>query len=74
MLYRNKGLALGYHIEEKFSIVHQLYKNKQIDHLKFALHNISPSLEGSFFIGGIPNEEHLTLPYKGVVKVDESLP
>lgn len=74
MLYRNKGLALGYHIEEKFSIIHQLYKNKQIEHLQFVFNNISPSLEGNFFIGGVPNEEHLTLPYKGVVKVDESLP
>ena len=75
MYYIDKGLALGYHIEEEFSIVHQLYKNKKIDHLKFAFHNIRDTAKSShFFIGGIPNEEHLTLPYKGVIKVDESLP
>ena len=75
MYYIDKGLALGYHIAEEFSIVHQLYKSKQIEHLQFAFHNIRDTARNShFFIGGVPNEEHLTLPYKGVVKVDESLP
>ena len=75
MYYIDKGLALGYHIAEEFSIVHQLYKNKKIDHLQFAFHNIRDTERNShFFIGGVPNEEHLALPYKGVVKVDESLP
>ena len=74
MYYKDKGLALGYHIkDESFSIVHQLYHKNIIEHLKFAFKNFNEQLE-QFFIGGVPNNEHLILPYKATIKVDETLP
>ena len=41
-LVRDAGIALGYHLKnESFSIVHQLYKDKVIDHLQFAFEDHS---------------------------------
>lgn len=72
---RDKGIALGYHYKnETYSIVHQLYNNKIIEHLQFSFHNIRSYLQGNFYIGGIPNNSHLSFPYKGIIKVREDLP
>ena len=72
--YADKGIGLGNKIEdESFSLVHQLYKNKKIGHLSFALEE-NANANGSIHFGGIPNEEHLKLPYKGYIKIDEELP
>ena len=74
MFIKDKGLALGYHIKDKsFSIVHQLYQRKTIKHLQFAFKDIGLN-SGKIYIGGIPNDEHLNLLYKAVIKVDETLP
>ena len=74
MYYKDLGLALGYHIKENsFSIVHKLYDNNFIDHLQFAFKNIKHESD-QFYIGGIPNNEHLNLPYKATIKVNETLP
>ena len=68
------GLALGYHIkDESFSILHQLYQKNIINHLQFSFKNFNEQLE-HFFIGGVPNNEHFSLPYKATIKVDETLP
>ena len=70
----DQGLALGYHIkDESFSIVHQLYHKNIIEHLKFAFKNLKGKSD-RFYIGGVPNNEHLNLPYKATIKVDETLP
>lgn len=72
--YADKGIGLGYKIEdESFSIVHQLYKNNKIAHLSFALEE-NTNNNGSIHFGGIPNDNHLILPYKGEIKIDEDLP
>ena len=69
------GFSFGLHyLNESFSIVHILYHSKQIEHLQFAFYNPIQSLNGTFYIGGIPNNTHLVLPYKGIIKVNESLP
>ena len=74
MYYKDKGLALGYHIkDESFSIVHQLYHKNIIEHLKFAFKNLKGKSD-RFYIGGVPNNEHLNLPYKATIKVYETLP
>lgn len=73
--FRDKGIALGYHYQdETFSIIHQLYKHKHIAHLQFAFHNIIYQLKGNFFIGGIPNDDHLNYHYKAEIKINEALP
>ena len=74
VLYKDQGLALGYHIkDESFSIVHQLYQKNIINHLQFAFKNLYRD-SGKLFFGGIPNNVHLSLPYKVTIKVDETLP
>ena len=68
-----KGIGLGYKIEdESFSLVHQLYKNNKIDHLSFAFEDRERN--GTVHFGGIPNDAHLKMPYKGYINIDESLP
>ena len=70
--FADKGIGLGNKIEdESFSLVHQLYKNKKIEQLSFAFEE---NANGSIHFGGIPNEEHLNLPYKGYIKIDKELP
>ena len=72
---RESGLALGYHIKnESFSIVHNLFSNKKIEKLQFAFYNLFNKEKGTLFIGGIPSDKHKELPYKGIAKVNETLP
>lgn len=50
------GLTLALNpTNDIFSIVHQLYKNKQINSLVYAFEPID-DLQGNFYIGGIPQE------------------
>ena len=68
-----KGIGLGHKIgDESFSLVHQLYKNNKIDHLSFALED--KERNGTIHFGGIPNDAHLKMPYKGYINIDEDLP
>ena len=68
-----KGIGLGYKIgDESFSLVHQLYKNNKIAHLSFALED--KERNGTIHFGGIPNDAHLKMPYKGYINIDEDLP
>ena len=70
---RDMGIALGYHSDnESFSIVNLLYKRNKIEKNQFAFN--TKEKEGNWLIGGIPNEEHMYSKYKGVIKVNESLP
>ena len=72
---RESGLALGFHIKnESFSIVHNLFSNKKIEKLQFAFYNLFNKEKGTLFIGGIPSDKHKELPYKGIAKVNETLP
>ena len=72
---RESGLALGYHIkDESFSIVHNLFFNKKIEKLQFAFYNLFNKDKGALYIGGIPSDKHKELPYKGIVRVNETLP
>ena len=68
------GLSFGYHYKnESFSIIHYFYNTHQIEHKQFAIHR--PSIDvGNLYIGGAPNNEHLSLPYKGVIQINEALP
>ena len=72
---KEQGIGLGYHMKnETYSLVHYLYNNKTIEHRQFAFYNIEESLKGQLFLGGVPNNAHLTLPFKAVIKVNETLP
>ena len=72
---RDAGFGLGLHFsDESYSIVHSLYKQKQISHLNFAFYNVIKGMNGHLYIGGVPNNKHTQLQYKGTIKIDESLP
>ena len=75
MYYKDHGLGLGLRFsDESFSVVHRLYRENAIQRLQFGFHNMNESLGGSFFIGGVPNDGHLQMKFKGVIKVNETLP
>ena len=71
---RDEGLSFSYPPLENYSIIHSLYTNHHIEHMQFSFHNIIDDLNSSFFIGGIPNNSHLNLPYYGIIPINESLP
>ena len=72
---QEKGIAFGYHYEKaSFSLVHNLYKNGIISKLQFTFHNSKRGLEGHLIIGDNPNDEHLSLPYQGIIKINKRLP
>ena len=72
---QEKGIAFGYHYEnDSFSIVHNLYKNGMINKLQFAFHNSQRGLKGHLIIGDIAKNEHLSLPYQGIIKSNKRLP
>ena len=71
---RDEGLSFSYPPVENYSIILAMYKNKHIEHMQFAFHNIKDDLNSSFYIGGVPDNSHLALPYHGVIPIDESLP
>ena len=74
--YQDYGIALGYHYKSKsFSLIDNLYESNQIDKKQFSFYNINeanPLSEMHIYFGGVPNNK--TYKYKGVIKVDESLP
>ena len=76
--FHNLGISLAYHYQdESFSFIHQLYKAKVILHLQFAFHNINeetPPDNRHVYIGGVPHNAHLSLPYKGIEKTRGDLP
>lgn len=62
------GISLSYKSDsESFSLIHSLYKNKQIDHLIFSLDYITNSIH----FGGVPNN---TMPYVGHCDIDKKQP
>ena len=68
---KRKRPLFGYHIiDESYSIVYNLYKTKVIDEYRFAFDQVKEKL----YLGGIPNNTHLTFPYKGILKINETLP
>ena len=68
--FRELGISLAYQPEdESFSLIHHLYKNKIIEHLKFAL-SINGN-KGMIHFGGYP-EEAMNLEYKGHCKIRDS--
>lgn len=68
----DQGIGLSYKFhDESFSFVHQLYNNKLIDHLKFAFKGDPDVQKGYIYFGGIPNNAHSILPYKGYCNVIE---
>ena len=54
--------------------MHNLFSNKKIEKLQFAFYNLFNKEKGTLFIGGIPSDKHKELPYKGIAKVNETLP
>ena len=38
------------------------------------MHNLRKRLNGNLYIGGVPNNEHIKMIYKGKLKVNETLP
>ena len=68
--YEAEGIGLAYKFQdESFSIIHQLYNNKYIDHMLFAfsvLKNV-----GTFYLGGIPSQDLSSYKGQGRCKVDD---
>ena len=68
----DSGIAFGLHYtNESFSLIHQMYNKKMIDKLQFTFENIDN--KGNLYVGDAP-EINETFSYKGVEKVNESLP
>ena len=64
--YTDKGIGLGYKFQdEEMSFVHQLYKNRCIDHLMYVFKGDMTLTKGITYFGGVPQNEHLKLPYQG---------
>ena len=51
--------------------MHQLYNNQLIDHIKFAFKGEHEVKQGYISFGGVPNNAHSALPYKGNFSVLE---
>ena len=67
------GLSLGYHYKnESFSVVHNLYNSKKIDKLQFVFE--FSSNEAILHFGGVPYNKQEYQKYKGILKIDETLP
>lgn len=71
--YGGCDLSLSYHTTKEYSLIHNLYRNKQISNLKFAFENIGNKNKEYFHIGGIPNNSHLNMKYSGKIKINETL-
>lgn len=64
--YTDKGIGLGYKFQdEEMSFVHQLYKNRCVDHLMYVFKGDMTLTKGTTYFGGVPQNEHLKLPYQG---------
>lgn len=69
------GISLGYHIkDETFSIVHSLYNKNIINKLQFAFENPGTKNKAFFHIGGLPLNKQRDFPYKGIIRINETLP
>ena len=63
-------LSLSFkHDEESLSFVHLLYKERQIEKRQFAFEGMKNRL----FIGGVPNNLHKKMLYKGKCKIKENV-
>ena len=63
-------LSLSFkHDEESLSFVHLLYKERQIEKRQFAFEGMKNRL----FIGGVPNNLHKNMLYKGKCKIKENV-
>ena len=68
--YTDKGIGLGYKFQdEEMSFVHQLYKNRCVDHLMYVFKGDMTLTKGTTYFGGVPQNEHLKLPYQGLCDV-----
>ena len=63
-------LSLSYrHDEESLSLVHLLYKERQIAKRQFAFEGMKNKL----YIGGVPENRHKAMPYKGRCKIKDNV-
>ena len=70
--HADDGIGLAYKFDdESFSYIHYLYNNKFIEHLQFAFEHDDQNRIGMIHFGGIPSKEYLSMPYKGVLKVND---
>ena len=70
--YPDQGVGLGFKFkDEEYSFIHQLYKNKHIDRLIYAIHFDGNYYGGSVLFGGLPNDIKEYNKYKGNCKVDD---
>lgn len=68
--YEAEGIGLAYKFQnESFSIIHQLYNNKHIEHMLFAFSAIKNV--GTFYLGGIPSQDLSSFKEQGKCKVDD---
>lgn len=71
--YEAEGIGLAYRFEdESYSFIHQLYNNKHIDHLLFAFSVTGNGNVGTFYLGGIPNQDLSVYKDKGMCKVNDN--
>lgn len=72
-IFADEGLSLSYKYEnDSYSIVHSLYNGYNIDKKQFCIKHIENKGNRKIFFGGVPNNTHLSLPYKGYVNIDSN--
>lgn len=70
--YPDQGIGLGFKFKnEEYSFIHQLYKNKHIDHLLYGIH-YDGQYGGMIYFGGLPKDINEYNKYKGYCRADEN--
>lgn len=66
-----EGIGMAYKFrDESFSYIHRLYKEKIIEHLLLGFENHAK--KGVVYFGGIPDNNHLKMPYKGICQMNDN--
>ena len=66
-----EGIGMAYKFrDESFSYIHRLYQETIIDHLFLGFENHAK--KGVVYFGGIPDNNHLKMPYKGICQMSDN--
>lgn len=68
------GLSLIYkYVDESLSLIYQMYNQHIINKKLFSFEVLDHNLKGNFHIGGIPEDNHLKMKYRGICKVNDEV-
>lgn len=69
---RNQGVSMSFsNLNQSHSIIHQLFKNKEIGKLQFAFQYINET-DNYIHIGGVPNIEQLLYPHQAKCLINQT--